>query len=101
MRKPVFAYAKTKTQISCVVTVQLISAFVFAKWIVQSLFYLNPKFRASSHVLALYSPVCVRPGRKPRRPVFSQRGSINRDTDRCRRHLGVALMVITCIYMSI
>ena len=25
--------------------------------------------------LALYSPVCVGPGRKPRRPVFSQRGS--------------------------
>ena len=23
----------------------------------------------------LYSPVCVGPGRKPRRPVFSQRGS--------------------------
>ena len=33
------------------------------------------KFQASSHLLWLYSPVCVRPGRKPRRPVFSQRGS--------------------------
>ena len=40
-----------------------------------SLYYLNPKFQASSHLLWLYSPVCVRPGRKPRRPVFSQRGS--------------------------
>ena len=30
MRKPVFAYAKPKTQISCAVTAQLISAFVFA-----------------------------------------------------------------------
>ena len=30
----------------------------------------------SSHLLWLYSPVCVGPGRKPRRPVFSQRGSI-------------------------
>ena len=30
---------------------------------------------ASSHLLWLYSPVCVGPGRKPRRPVFSQRGS--------------------------
>ena len=28
------AYAKTKTQISCAVTAQLISAFVFATWIV-------------------------------------------------------------------
>ena len=26
-------------------------------------------------ILWLYSPVCVRPGRKPRIPVFSQRGS--------------------------
>ena len=30
MRKPFFAYAKTKTQISFAVTAKLISAFVFA-----------------------------------------------------------------------
>ena len=30
---------------------------------------------ASSHLVWLCSPVCVGPGRKPRRPVFSQRGS--------------------------
>ena len=36
---------------------------------------LNTKFQASNHFLWLYSPVCVRPGQKPRRPVFSQRGS--------------------------
>ena len=75
MRKPVFAYAKTKTQISFAVTAKLISAFVFATRIVQSLFFLDPKFQASSHFLWLYSLVCVRPGRKPRRAVFSQRGS--------------------------
>ena len=45
--------------------------------IVQSLYFLNPKFQASSHLLWLCSPVCVGPGRKPRRPVFSQRGSYN------------------------
>ena len=28
-----------------------------------------------SYLQWLYSPVCVGPGRKPRRPVFSQRGS--------------------------
>ena len=67
--------AKTKTQISFAVTTKLISAFVFATWIVQSLFYLDPKFQASSHLLCVYSLVCVRPGRKPQRPVFSQRGS--------------------------
>ena len=37
-----FANAKTKAQISCAVTAQLISAFVFATMLVQSL--LNPKF---------------------------------------------------------
>ena len=46
LRKPYFAYAKTKTQISFAVTAQLISGFVFATWIEQSLYFLNPKFRA-------------------------------------------------------
>ena len=38
---------------------------------------LLPKYEisASIHLVRLYSPVCVGPGRKPRRPVFSQRGS--------------------------
>ena len=67
--------AKTKTQIIFVVTAKLISAFVFATLIVQSLYFLNTKFQASSHLLWLYSLVCVGTGRKPRRPVFSQRGS--------------------------
>ena len=29
------------------------------------MYFLNPKFQASSHLLWLYSPVCVGPGRKP------------------------------------
>ena len=78
VRKPAFfIYAKTKAQISFAVTAKLISAFVFAFRIVKSLYYLNPKFQASIYLLWLYSPVCVGPGRKPRRPVFSQRGSIH------------------------
>ena len=123
-----FAYAKPKAQISCMVNGQLISAFVFATKIVQYLYFLNRgawcfsgrasdsgargrgfkiylchvvslsktlyslkvlvtprklwfrpdmteqlltgklspntnflKFQASSHLLWLYSPVCVRP----------------------------------------
>ena len=56
MRNPTFVYAKTKTQIS---------TFVFATQIVHSLYFLNPKFQASSHLLWLYSPVCVRSGRNP------------------------------------
>ena len=77
MRKPAFSiYAKTKPQISFTVTAKLISAFVFATKIVLSLFFLNPKFQASSHLLWLYSPVCVGSGQNPRRPVFSERGSL-------------------------
>ena len=60
-----FAYAKTKTQISFVVTAKLISALVFTTWIVQSVYLLNPKFQASSHLQWLYSLVCVRPGQIP------------------------------------
>ena len=75
MRKPAFAYAKTKTQISSAVTALLISAFVFATQIVQFFNYPNMKFQVSSLLLWLYSPVCVGAGRKPRRPVFSQRGT--------------------------
>ena len=47
----------------------------FATRIVESLFFLHPKFQTSSNLLWLCSLVCVGPGRKPRRPVFSQRGS--------------------------
>ena len=44
---------------------QLISAFVFAAQILQSPYFLKPKFQASSHLVWSYSPVCVGPGRKP------------------------------------
>ena len=53
-----FLYMRKKAQISCTVTAQLISALVFATYI-QSLYFLNPKFKASSHLLMLYSPVCA------------------------------------------
>ena len=46
-------------------TAKLISAFVFATQIVQSLYFLNLEFQASSYLLWLYSPVCVGPGWKP------------------------------------
>ena len=63
MRKPTghFAYAKTKAQISFAVTAKLISAFVFATWIAQFPFFLNPNFPASSNLLCLYNLVCVGP----------------------------------------
>ena len=61
----IFAYEKTKAQISCSVTAQLISALVFATQIVKSLFFLNPKFQASSFSLSLDRLICVGPGQKP------------------------------------
>ena len=68
MRKPVFCIYENKV---AEVIAKLISAFVSATRIVKSLYFLNSKFQASSHLLSLYSPVCVGPGRKPRRLVFS------------------------------
>ena len=70
-----YSYAKTKAQISCAVTALLICTFVFTTRIVQFLFYLYPKFQDSSFFLWVYRPVCVGPGQKSRKPVFSRRGS--------------------------
>ena len=65
---------KTKTQISFAVTTKLISAFVFATWKVQYLYFLNTKFQASSHLQWQYSLVCVGPGQNPH-CWFSQAGA--------------------------
>ena len=54
---------------------QLISTFVFATRIVQLLHYLFPNFQDSSFLLWVYKPICVGPGRKSRKPVFSSRGA--------------------------
>ena len=70
-----FAYAKTKMQISFAVTAQLISTFVFATRIVQFLFFFNPKRKTSSLFLWFHRPFCVRLGWKPWRPIFSRHGS--------------------------
>ena len=58
-------HMRKQSRRSASVTAKLISAFVFATRIVQFLFYLNPKFQASSSFLCLYRSVCVGPGRKP------------------------------------
>ena len=71
-----FCICENKTQISCAVTSQLISAFVFTAKIVQSFYSQKPNCQASSHLVWFCSPVCVGPGRKPRRQIFSHRGSI-------------------------
>ena len=79
MRKPFFCICENKD------ADQLISAFVFATRIVQPLNFLNTKFQASSHLVWSYSLVCDGPGRKPQRPVFSQRGSYMSGT--CSREI--------------
>ena len=85
MRKPDFCICENKDADQFAVTAKLISAFDFATQIVQFLYFLNPKFQASSHLLWQYSPVCVGPGRKPRRPVFSERGSYKKFYDGSQR----------------
>ena len=57
MRKPAFCICgKTKAQISYVVTVKLISVFVFATYMymVQCLYLINPKFQTANHLLWLF-----------------------------------------------
>ena len=69
-RNPVFCICDNKSiQIICAASVQLISAFVFASWLLQSLFFLHLTYQVPSDLLGLHSPVCVRPGQKPGRQV--------------------------------
>ena len=63
MRKPAFCICENK---DTEVTAKLISTFVFARRIVQSLYFLNTKLQASSHLLWQYSLIYVQPGQKPR-----------------------------------
>ena len=56
------------------VIAQLISVFVFATQIVQSLFFLHLKFRAAGLLLRLYRLVCVGPNGNLKLLVFSCTG---------------------------
>ena len=60
VRKWDYCLAKTMVQISCAVTAQLISTFIFATRIVQLLLFLNPEFQASSLFLRLYKACLYR-----------------------------------------
>ena len=67
----IFAYAKGKAQIS-----YADQHLCFHYILVQFLYFLNKKFKASSQLLWLNSLVCVGPGRKTQRQVvFSRWGS--------------------------
>ena len=59
MRKPAVFICENKDTDQLRGKAQLIKVFIFAAQIVQYLYFLNPKFQASGHLLWLYSPVCV------------------------------------------
>ena len=75
-------------------TDQLRSNYVFVTRVLQSLY---PKFQAYSHLLWLRSPVCVRPCRKPQKPVFTQRGSYKNGSFEDLKNKGVDQM---CCYRA-
>ena len=61
---------------------------------VQSLYFPYTQFQTTIHLLWLYILACVQPGQKPRKPVFSQRGSysIPRKTNSAK----TAICTTTC-----
>ena len=69
----IFAYAKTKAQISFAVTAKLISAFGFATRIVLFLIYLYPKFQDYSFLLRLYRLVCQTRSETPNTDFLASR----------------------------
>ena len=76
MRKPAFYICQNKGADQLWGYRAAHQRLVFTTKVVQLLYFLSPKFQASSHLLWLYSPVCVGPGRKSWRQVFSWRSSI-------------------------
>ena len=65
MRKPTICICEHKGTDQLCNNCEADQRLCFATRIVNFLFFLNPKFPASSHLLCLYSSVCVRPVRKP------------------------------------
>ena len=91
MRKPAFCKCENKDADKLRGNREADQRFVFATRIVQSLLFLNPKFQASSRLQWLYRQVFVGPGRKPRGPVFSQRGSFKSSYTELRPNQGLIL----------
>ena len=91
MRKLAFCICENKDadqlRSNCAAADQHLSSFVFATRIVLSLYFPNTKLQAANHFVWLYGLVCVGPGGKPRRPVFSQRGSNDENTCFFLKHM--------------
>ena len=77
MRKPAFCIGENKDadQLRSNREADQRLCFHYIASTLESVYFLNPKFLLPSHHLWLHSLVCVGPGRKPRGPVLSQRGS--------------------------
>ena len=69
--KTYFLHTRNKGQISAFV----FTTYVFTTKIEKSLYFCNPKFQTSTHLLRLYSPICIIPGWKAQRQVFSRCGT--------------------------
>ena len=87
-------------------TAQLISALVFATYIVQSFYFINMEFQASSHLLWLWSPVGVRPSRETPKTGFLATGlnwcnglkiDITSTSQVFRTHLALNLYIYSCL----
>ena len=63
-RKPTICLCENKDADQLRSNCEADQRFVFATRIVHFLFFFNPKFQASIHLLKLHRPVCVKPGRK-------------------------------------
>ena len=76
MGKQAFLYVKSKKQVSCGVTVQLVSAFALTLCIVRFLYFLNLKCQTPKH-LWLHRLNYDGPGQKPfpRKLIFSHHSS--------------------------
>ena len=77
MRKPAFCICENEDADQLRGNREAVQRLCFRYTDSTTLYFLNPTFQASSRLLSLHSPVCIGPGRKPRIPVFSQRGSFD------------------------
>ena len=71
MRQPAFCICENKHRKQLPISIEIFQSFL--KQINCAVTY--PKLQATSHLLWLYSPDCVEPGRKHGRQVFSRCGS--------------------------
>ena len=63
--KTCFLHMQKQTQIRCSVTTHAADQCLYFCYIDSTIPLLNPKFQAFSHLLWLFSSVCVGPGRNP------------------------------------